>query len=665
MAPETARLHIQFHGRVIEHLGIDMYQSPVAAIAELVSNAWDADATKVEISLPMNVRAGSEILISDNGDGMTLAQCQDRYLKVGYNRRIEQQAEKTSGGRPVMGRKGIGKFAGFGIANLVDVETVSRETGERTVFRLDVEKLTGSGAEYADNTPMEVEVLEYSGPDEERKPQHGTRIRLQQLTMKKTPNSDQFRVSMARRFLLLERAEDFSVTVDGTPIAEEGDSERIEFDYPSDYDGKQRPAGLEIEDGWGVESLPNGAEIRWRFVFYSDPIQEEDLAGISIFSHHKLSQRPFTFNLSGGFGAQHAINYLSGRVQADYIDDQDKDLISTERQRINWEADQALPLLAWGQERTKSLLRIWQNRRAEAKVSAMNLRMAPFSNRLDKLEPYEAKIVQRALTAVARVSVLSDAQFDDLANAILSAWEGGRLRELINELSNAAELDAEELVGILAKSRVMTALHAAERVRSQLNLINGLEERINEKRLENAVRDYIAQNPWMISPEWETFRVERGLSNLMEEISKETLDKEEAWNARVDLVLSSGDQLLVLEFMRPGKTADWDHVYRFERYIESLRDVVDVRRSEFRSVTGLMVADKLERPAGFARKLDRLRRDGMDATDWAGLLEKAKKQWQDYFDILYARAPEDERMQALISGGSNDNETGEDEPSDS
>ncbi|MFJ9346857.1 ATP-binding protein [Streptomyces sp. NPDC101237] len=661
MATEAARLQIQFHGRVIEHLGIDMYQSPVAAIAELVSNAWDADATEVDISLPINVRSGSEILIGDNGDGMTLEQCQDRYLKVGYNRRVAQGGEKTPGGRPVMGRKGIGKFAGFGIANLVDVETVSKETGERTIFRLDVEKLTGSGAGYADNTPMEVEVLDYSGPDEKMKSQHGTRIRLQGLTVKKTPNSGQFRVSMARRFLLMERAEDFTVTVDGSPIAEESGSERIEFDYPSDYEEKQIPSGLKVEDGWGVESLPNGEEIRWRFVFYKDPIQEEDLAGVSVFSHHKLSQRPFAFNLSGGFGAQHAINYLSGRVQADYIDDQEKDLISTERQRINWDSEQTLPLLTWGQERTKSLLRIWQSRRAEAKVGAMNTRMAPFSSRLGKLEPYEARIVKRALTAVARVSVLSDGQFDDLANAILGAWEGGRLKELINELSNSAELDAEELVGILARSRVMTALHAAEHVRSQLNLISGLEDRIKARQLENAVRDYIAENPWMISPEWETFRVERGLSNLMEEIYKETLDKEEAWRARVDLVLSSGDQLLVLEFMRPGKTADWDHVDRFERYIESLRDVVDVRRSEFRSVTGLMVADKLERPAGFARKLERLRRDGMDATDWAGLLAKAKAQWQDYFDILYARAPEDERMQALVGAGADDGDSdGED-----
>ena len=46
------RLYLDFHGRVIEHLGIQMYQSPVNAIAELVANAWDADATSVAIELP-------------------------------------------------------------------------------------------------------------------------------------------------------------------------------------------------------------------------------------------------------------------------------------------------------------------------------------------------------------------------------------------------------------------------------------------------------------------------------------------------------------------------------------------------------------------------------------------------------------------------------------
>ena len=38
------KLFLRFHGRIIDSLGIQMYQSPVAAVAELIANAWDADA---------------------------------------------------------------------------------------------------------------------------------------------------------------------------------------------------------------------------------------------------------------------------------------------------------------------------------------------------------------------------------------------------------------------------------------------------------------------------------------------------------------------------------------------------------------------------------------------------------------------------------------------
>lgn len=651
VVPAEARLYIDFHGRVIEHLGIDMYQSPVAAIAELVSNSWDADANSVKVKLPNNLAPSSEIVISDDGEGMTLKQCQDRYLKVGYNRRKDRQSELTLGGRPVMGRKGIGKFAGFGIADLVIVETVSKETGERTVFELDVARLTGESEEYASETVLDVEVVEYSGPDDSLKLVHGTTIRLQNLTLKKRPNKDQFRVSMARRFLLLERADEFEVLVNGEPISAEEDVEKIQFSFPVDYEEKETPLGLVIEDGWGIEKLSNGEEIRWRFHFYHDPIHEDELAGISIFSHHKLSQRPFLFNLSGGFGGQQGASYLSGRVEADFIDDQDKDLISTERQRINWESDSALPLALWGQERVKSLLRIWQNRRAATKVKAMNARIEPFSQRLGRLENHERRIVDRALTSLAKIAVISDDQFEDLANAILSAWEGGRLRDLIDDLGRTSEMDGDALVKILLESRAMNALHAAERVKIQLNLLEGLEERIQNRELENAVRDYIAENPWMISPEWDTFKVEKSLENLLKLVGESSLDALGGWKGRVDLVLCSGHQLLVIEFMRPGVTADWDHVGRFERYIFSLREAIYVNRGgDFNSVTGLMVADKLERPAGFNEKLSGLRRQGMDATDWSGLLSKAKLQWRDYFDILFQRAPEDGRMQSLANG---------------
>ncbi|MFE7011059.1 ATP-binding protein [Streptomyces sp. NPDC057651] len=646
MTNPAPHLEIRFRGRVIEHLGIDMYQSPVAAIAELVSNSWDADSRKVSVTLPPKIGSGAEIVISDDGEGMTLAQCQSRYLNVGYDRRKDRGDDRTPGGRPMMGRKGIGKFAGFGIARFVMVETISKESGERTVFRLDATQLIEDADTYAESQPLKVEVLEYDEPEESRAARHGTTITLSDLALKMTPNAGQFRTSMARRFLLMERADEFRVEVNGESISDSEDVEKIEFTFPGDYTAEQLPEVVRVdEEGWGVETLPNGNKVRWKFVFYKEPIGEDELTGISIFSHHKLAQRPFLFNLSGGFGGQQGTSYLSGRVEADFLDEQKRDLISTERQRVNWEMEASQPLLEWGQARVKSLLRIWQGLRSKAKVDAMRKRMTPFSIRLGKLEKPERKIVEKALTSIARISSLNDEQFADLAEAMLSAWEGGRLRELIDDLSEADTMDAESLVKILAESRVMSALHAAERVKSQLNLITGLEERIKKRELENEVRDYIAENPWLVSPRWETFRVERSVKALVNEVAKEAYG--EYWNARMDLVLSSGNQLLVVEFMRPGLKVDWDHLNRYERYVYKLQHATLAKYSEYRTVSGLLVADKIEKASDILAKIEDMRPKDMDATDWEGLLGRAKKQWEDYFEILFSRAPDDSRMQSL------------------
>ncbi len=66
----TKELELRFHGRVIEHLGSDMYQSPTAAIAELIANAWDADSETVRLTLPdSQVDEDSVTIIQDDGVG--------------------------------------------------------------------------------------------------------------------------------------------------------------------------------------------------------------------------------------------------------------------------------------------------------------------------------------------------------------------------------------------------------------------------------------------------------------------------------------------------------------------------------------------------------------------------------------------------------------------
>ena len=561
MSVSEEKLYLQFHGRIIDSLGIQMYQSPVAAVAELIANAWDADARTVAVELPDSLSGKPTIIVRDDGLGMTFEQCQKLYLNIGRNRRIDDETDKTPSDRPVLGRKGIGKFAGFGIAELLEVDTTSAETGERTVFHLDLIDLRGD--KYIGTARKEVPVLLHEQENASRTEKAGTVIKLKNLTLRRTPSKSGFAASMARRFFINQTADEFKVTINDLPLPEDNALMGVEYDFPADYKESEKPAGLRITDGVGYEKIDED-EIRWRIKFTKDTIGTEELRGVSVFC---------------------------------------------------------------------------------------GIKVAPFSARLERLKATEKRTVYGALKKMARIEALSEEQFTDLSNGILTAWEDGRLHELIQDVSSVETMDEGALLSLLAEAQVLSALHVAEAVKAKVEIIDGLYKRIAERDIENAVRDYIAENPWLLSPEWETFRKETSVKNLVDAAAKEAgLDRDGQWKKRVDLVMSSGRQLLIVEFMRPGLTVDRDHINRYQEYIDVLRSSIAANTElDFGSVSGLLVADKLDRKRGVDEILKRLAEADMKALEWEGLLLRAAAQWKEFLDILVSRAPDDDRLSTLRS----------------
>ena len=649
VATSERKLYLKFHGRVIEHLGIQMYQSAVNAIAELVANAWDADATSVEIVLPETVtRPDATFVIRDDGVGMTFEECQSFYLAVGRNRRGEETEGKTARGRSVLGRKGIGKFAGFGIASLMTVETVSLATGEHTVFRLDLNVLMEN--DKSSTNPKEIDVVAYAHPDDGNRAQHGTSITLSKPTIHRAPSGNQFRISMARRFLLHQGQADFKVSVQGEPLPQSYDVAGFEYQFPKDL--PEPIEGVKIdEDGWGLEAV-GGKDIRWRFLFRKDTIDEEELKGVAVFAGGKLVQRPFFFNLTGGMTGQHGAEYLAGQVVADFIDQLPADLIATERQRVNWDRVETDPLLDWGQSRLRHVFRAWVKLRAAEKTRRLENRLVGFADRLERLTKHERKIVKRALTSLGAIPTISENQFDELGRAVLGAWEQGRLTELIAEIAESEALDESALLNVLMEARVLTALQTVEVVRTKLEAIQGLRKRIEAKELENAVRDFIAENPWLISAEWETYRKEVGLRSILAEAADVAALSADIYRGRLDLTMASGSHLLVLEFVRPGLTVDWDHLSRFELYVRSIRSRMKSKTgARFGDVTGYIVADHLDRKPEFTDKIQAMAREEMYALDWHALLDKAEVGWRDFLKILEGRGGGDFRMEEHFQAG--------------
>src|ERR1700680_4124810 len=136
------QLIMEYQGSLVKHLGLSMYGGPVPAIAELIANSWDADARKVSVGIPFDkpLQSNDSISVSDDGIGMTWEDCQKLYLQIGRDRRADAGKQLTKRGRRIMGRKGIGKLAGFGIAHTVEVKTV--KDGHLTHFSMDFNEIT-------------------------------------------------------------------------------------------------------------------------------------------------------------------------------------------------------------------------------------------------------------------------------------------------------------------------------------------------------------------------------------------------------------------------------------------------------------------------------------------------------------------------------------------
>lgn len=86
------------------------------ALVELVKNAWDADATCVEITIGNNI-----LRISDNGTGMDEETIRNGWMRIGTTNKIRNP--KSPSGRMVLGSKGIGRLAVFRLGKNVTLAT--------------------------------------------------------------------------------------------------------------------------------------------------------------------------------------------------------------------------------------------------------------------------------------------------------------------------------------------------------------------------------------------------------------------------------------------------------------------------------------------------------------------------------------------------------------
>ncbi len=611
---ETLEFFIHVLGRTLEHLGVQTYKRRDLAILELVANSWDAIATEVRITLPEEAEYephSSVIRIEDNGRGMDDDIIQNEYLVVGRNRR--QGGEIEVEGRRLLGRKGIGKLAGFGIAKTINILTW-RE-GKEIEFHWDADSVKKE-----DSVAEEVPILGISREAQNEEEPTGTIVTLSNLKHKTCINIENLHETLARRL---------SRTIKGNMKI-----------YINDEELKEPVLELDHRvpnEGYEEETLGSGAVIYFRFAFSKKVIPSKEMRGFAIYANGKTMQAPpFFFDVEGTASGQHGTRYVTGEIEAGFLDESvedENDVISTDRQEIDWDAEGVQEFREWGEKLSRNVLREWVSRRGE-KMENWILEDEGFKIRIEALDSTSKKQVSKFFKTLGQVEG-ETATARNLADSLIRAYEFQHFHNVIEKIEAIGE-DPDQLHGLLNylfEWKVLESRAILEIVKGRIDIIEKFHTMIIEAAPETAPRkgmdnfhDLIAGYPWLLNPEWQILSEETTISRHLKEWYFEEVKQQEIRDRYDFFALTDEANFLVVEIKSPEHALELSDLQRLERYKENLH-----RAHE--NITMVMVYGGPREVSQETLESWEKRPDG-DILTWTEIYNKAKKYYEHYRSVL-------------------------------
>lgn len=650
-------LVLTFAGNIVKHLGVQMYAGrPVPAIAELISNAWDADATEVNVRLPLDAawdptNEDQSIEVSDNGNGMTWDMVRDAYLDVGRDRREAESTDRSPSGRLLQGRKGVGKLAGFGIADVVEVQTVHKDDdqslGEKVLIWF---KLSLADLKKAKKDPAPV-VLVYAGPlakaPAKGRKNQGTTVTLHQLHQRRAQNTDRFHHSMARRFLFI--GPKFRVRISGEDLRAEDIT--LQWRWP--------------DKGWTTDEVPGCGPVQYWFGFTPQPRKqnEGEMSGILLYTREKVSQEATFFDISGGVTGQHGLRYLVGMVKVEWLDAgvDAPDLIATHRGAIAWESPQGAALQEWGQKQLRKYLSEWAKRRTELREKQIKELRPELKARIDRLAPSYKEVALQFLDKFKSIE-MEPAEFEDILSWFLDALENATLRSILQKLRETRITDLQELDELLSKMEVRTAVTLLQIIESNLAAIETLEKMHHEDAKERGViSKHLERNPWLIHPTWMLNKAEARVATWIRDEFGLAAKGDKNDKDRADFFcVGVGGMLHIVEIKRGAHIATTEDILQADKYrqyvLKRFQELTESDAVKYGYVQSHLISARLHEDA-VGLKQAYADKGWVLFTTWDDLIERAKLSHHQFREIFQERA-EVVRSEPDGDGGSPGGPTG-------
>jgi hypothetical protein len=527
-------VYIRFSPRILDHLGLSAYNSIQKCVAEIVANSYDADAKEVLVTLPDVIDENAITEIIDDGSGMTRKEVAEKFLFIGRNKREEGQ--RTESKRLVIGSKGIGKLAGFGIASRIELTTW--KDGEQSIITIDRHSIEDiqTLSEYA------LQIL--SEPSDHK---NGTRIRL----FKPNEGVHLPSTEVVRRYLYkhLPKSPDFTVLVNDVECT------------PEDIPGHRHEFSENIQ---GVGQVSG---------FYIVANARQSLPGLAVRVRGRVVKEPTLFGLDTRAHGFFTAEKIIGEVNAEFLDPEivkadEQDLINTTRDGFLEDSPTVKAFDEWAVGFLKKIIKGIDESETKRRTDAL-LNYKPIKERLDRMPAHVRSTATKVVRALlAKLKNVAEDEAAELVEWVLRYYESSILRELMRAILAEDVGEAEKLGGLIQQWGLKQINSVVEIIRTQIEIITKLEELIaSEKAKEIDLHKLIESNLWLVREGLELWSSDKPLKTVLEgQLDKLYKDKEDI---RPDLICRSrndGNEAVIIEFKRPKVKVVMNHVSQALEY---------------------------------------------------------------------------------------------------
>lgn len=605
-----SELVLKYDPLTIKHLGVSLYSQLPSVLSELVSNAYDADAENISIDLIET--PNKEILVKDDGEGMTFDELNEKYLLIGRNRRLSTKAQRTAKKkRPIIGKKGLGKLSVFGVCKEVEVKTV--KDGVMNHFSMDLDKIEKSQGVYH---PIIIK------KNENTSEKSGTTIHLKKIKRKTPFDIDSISNALSKKFTIFDQM--------NTTISM--------LDHDVTITNEMKFENLDVEFEWTFPSKDFGTEyehwkkIKGKIITPKTPLKDTQMKGIYLTSRGKIVNEAEFYDARDN---DQFHTYVTGYLTVDFIDDFPEDIISTDRHSLIWENDEAIALKQYLQTIIRKINNDWGKKRAQKKAERIKESGGQdIETWKSELPTYEQKLADQIIDPILKDPSIDPEQSASIIHGVIDQFDNKAFKSYASEL--AETLPPEELPKILQLMndwKITEIRELSSLAEARISVINKFEQLLDNNAKEvPTLHNFLKKFSWLLDPRILEFDDEVKYSQILKETyPEEDLNEKDR---RIDFLCSNalGGILYVIEIKRSNYSVDLkaiEQAYAYKSFLEEKYST----QSGFSNVVCFVIGGSKSSDHVFKSKEKTYMRTGeVFVKTYTELLEQSKKYHSEFIE---------------------------------